>query len=215
MIAGRAATRAASGPRRVAPPESRGCGPARSIHEPPVDSQEVGRRDTFPTCFVPTVFSGDWLPCWTLASGRTLNAWVMAKPAMIVAANTTKTGSHFRGIIPNTDIHQGVGGMVNSKSVPWYAPLRMNGSQYFSTNSEAKYCPCPPAWHLCKFERCQEHEGVPPALHQSVVAALSHERVISTRYGRFRRNQSGKSGVSQKPLLPPNWPRRIRHGYRL
>ncbi len=64
---------------------------------------------------------------------------------MIIVANTSKNVSDFRGIIPNADIHQGVGGIVNSKPVSRYSPLRIKGSQYFSTNSEAKYWPCPPA----------------------------------------------------------------------
>ena len=39
-----------------------------------------------------------------------------------------------------------LGGIDFSNSVPSYFPLLMNGSQYFSTNSGSKYCPCPPAW---------------------------------------------------------------------
>ena len=51
----------------------------------------------------------------------------------------------FSGNAPSTDSHQGVVGMLVSKSVPLYCPLLRNGSEYFSTNSGSKYCPCPPS----------------------------------------------------------------------
>ena len=71
-----------------------------------------------------------------------LNALNAAPAARRTAAATI---THWTGKIPRRDIHEGVVGIFSSKSVPWYLPRRINGTQNLSTKSGSKYWPCPPA----------------------------------------------------------------------